>query len=215
MTLSILVLASTRGSNLRAIAERIDEGALKANIVGVISDRPQAPALEFAQKKGFETRVEPLSNPNARDEWNERLLETMNEFKPDLVVLAGFMRILGEGVVDAYKGRIVNIHPSLLPVFPGSDAPEQAIRAGVRIAGCTVHVVDHGVDSGTILAQAAVPVLTGDTAAILHARIQRAEHRLFPRVIGDIASGRITLGREIRIETPPRLDSQAIIESLM
>jgi phosphoribosylglycinamide formyltransferase-1 len=121
------------------------------------------------------------------------LAEEVTALKPDLVVLAGFMRVLGAPLLERFPGRIINVHPALLPSFPGHDAPQDALDGGVRISGCTVHVVDAGVDTGPILAQAAVPVLVADTADTLHARIQVQEHALLPRVIHQIAIGAITL----------------------
>src|SRR5262249_30494894 len=120
--------------------------------------------------------------------------EAVARYEPALIVLAGFMRLCGRSFVERFAGRIINAHPSLLPVFPGTDAPAQAVRARVRVSGCTVHVVDHGVDTGPVVAQAAVPVLPSDDADSLHRRIQRAEHRLLPQVIDGVAHGAIELG---------------------
>lgn len=188
-----VVLVSGRGSNLRAICGAIDAGACSATIVAVVSDRKRAAALEFAEARGIPTRVVPLRKGDDRDAWNEALALEVAAFKPDLVVLAGFMRVLGPPLLDCFPGQIINVHPALLPSFPGHNGPRDAIDGGVRISGCTVHVVDSGVDSGPIIAQAAVPVLPTDTAESLHARIQRQEHRLLPRVIHQIAKGGITL----------------------
>ncbi|MEM7436619.1 MAG: phosphoribosylglycinamide formyltransferase [Myxococcota bacterium] len=188
-----VVLVSGRGSNLKAIFEAIDGGRCNAKIVGVVSDRRKAQALEFCEARGVATRVVPLRKGDDRDRWNELLTAEVAKFEPRLIVLAGFMRILGAHFIDTFRGRIINVHPALLPSFPGHDGPGDALRGGVRISGCTVHLVDHGVDTGPIIAQAAVPVLTDDTRDSLHARIQVQEHRLLPEVVAWIARGDISL----------------------
>jgi phosphoribosylglycinamide formyltransferase-1 len=191
--LDIVVLASGRGSNLAAIFDAIDVGRCDARVVGVVSDKADAGALALAAARGVSTRVVPLARGADRDAWNVALADAVAALAPHVVVLAGFMRILGAPLLERFPGKLVNVHPSLLPAFPGHDAPAQAVAAGVRITGCTVHVVDHGVDTGPILAQAAVPVLPSDDIASLHARIQRAEHELLPTVIDWIARGRMSL----------------------
>lgn len=192
--LEIAVLVSGRGSNLRAIAAAIDAGRCRARIAGVLSDRSQADALAFAAERGIPTRVcRPKDHPS-REAWDAALAAEVATFSPGLVVLAGFMRIVGPSILARFPHRIVNVHPALLPAFPGTDGPAQAIAAGVRLAGCTVHQVDAGVDTGPVLAQAAVPVLPGDDAASLHARIQAQEHRLLPGVVDAIARGWIVPG---------------------
>jgi len=191
--MDVVVLVSGRGSNLRAICTAIDAGACEAKIVGVVSDRTTAAALEFAAGRGIPTRTVALVKGSDRDSWNESLADEVAALEPDLVVLAGFMRVLGAPLLERFPGRIINVHPALLPSFPGHNGPQDALDAGVRISGCTVHIVDAGVDTGPILAQAAVPVLTEDTADTLHARIQIQEHQLLPRVIQQIAIGAITL----------------------
>lgn len=191
--MDVVVLVSGRGSNLRAICTAIDAGECDATIVGVVSDRKKAAALEFAARRGIPTRTVPLRKGDDRDSWNELLADEVAALEPDLVVLAGFMRVLGAPLLERLPGRIINVHPALLPSFPGHNGPQDALDGGVRISGCTVHMVDAGVDTGPILAQAAVPVLTEDTADTLHARIQVQEHQLLPRVIHQIAIGAITL----------------------
>jgi len=188
-----VVLASGRGSNLRAICRAIDEGRCEARIVGVVSDKRSAAALEFAEARGIPTRVVPLKKGDDRDQWNAELAHQVVALGPELLVLAGFMRILGSPFLERFPGRIINVHPALLPSFPGHDAPKDALEGGVRISGCTVHIVDDGVDTGPIIAQAAVPVLQDDTPETLHARIQIQEHRLLPEVINRIALGEIEL----------------------
>ncbi len=191
--MDVVVLVSGRGSNLHAICRAIDAGECDADIVGVVSDRKSALALELADERGIPTRVVPLRKGDDRDAWNETLASVVASLEPDLIVLAGFMRVLGSPLLERFPGRIINVHPALLPAFPGHKGPEDALDGGVRISGCTVHVVDSGVDTGPIIAQAAVPVLPDDTAETLHARIQAQEHRLLPRVVHQISVGAITL----------------------
>lgn len=193
-TIDLAVLVSGRGSNLRSIAAAIDAGRCDARIAAVVSDRSQAEALAFATERGIPTRVCRPKDHASREAWDVALADVVGEVAPGLVVLAGFMRIVGPAMLQRFPYRMVNVHPALLPAFPGSDGPEQAIAKGVRLSGCTVHLVDAGVDTGPILAQAAVPVLPADDAASLHARIQVQEHRLFPAVIDAIARGWIVPG---------------------
>lgn len=192
--MKLAVLVSGTGSNLRAIARAIDEGHCAASIALVASDKESAPALAFAKERGVETAVVKPKDFADRAAWDAALADRVAAAQPDLVVLAGFMRIVGAAMLARFPHRIVNVHPALLPSFPGTDGPAQAIAKGVRLAGCTVHLVDAGVDTGPILAQAAVPVLPSDDAHTLHARIQVHEHKLLPAVIDAIARGRIALG---------------------
>lgn len=192
--MDVVVLASGRGSNLRAIAHAIDEGRCGIRIAAVVSDKPSAEALVFAKERGIPTVVVVPKSFPSREDWDRALAEEVARFSPGLVVLAGFMRIVGAAMLARFPHRIVNVHPALLPSFPGTDGPAQAVAKGVRISGCTVHVVDAGVDTGPILAQAAVAVFPTDDAASLHARIQRAEHRILPAVIDHVAKGNVELG---------------------
>ena len=185
----VAVLASGRGSNLRALARAVDAGACAIEIVAVLGDRPDCEALAFGAARGARTAVVRPRDHADRARWDEALAKELVAHEPELVVLAGFMRILGPATLAAFDGRVVNVHPSLLPAFPGMRAPQQAIDAGVRITGCTVHLVDAGVDTGRILAQGAVPVHPDDDAERLHARIQRIEHVLLPRVVDALARG--------------------------
>jgi phosphoribosylglycinamide formyltransferase-1 len=152
----------------------------------------------MARSRNIATSVVRAKEFAERAAWDEALAAAIARYEPELVVLAGFMRIVGSAVLARFAGRIVNVHPALLPSFPGSDAPAQAVRQRVSLSGCTVHVVDAGIDTGPILAQAAVPVLPGDDAASLHARIQRAEHALLPAVVHAVATGAIVLEPEPR-----------------
>lgn len=199
MTLSLVVLISGTGSNLAAIIEAIDAGRCDAHIRAVISDRSSAAGLSLASRRGIPTHTVRIKDFDSRASWDAALAETIERYQPDLLVTAGFMRILGAPVLERHSGRVINVHPALLPLFPGTDGPAQAVRAGVRLSGCSVHVVDGGVDSGPILAQAAVPVLPDDSADTLHRRIQVVEHRLLPAVIQAVASGTIQLLPAIRI----------------
>jgi phosphoribosylglycinamide formyltransferase-1 len=214
-SMKLAVLVSGTGSNLRAIAAAIDAGTCAAAIVLVVSDKESAPALAFAAERGIATAVVMPKSHADRAAWDVALAERVAAASPDLVVCAGFMRIVGAPLLTRFPHRIVNVHPALLPSFPGTDGPAQAIAKGVRIAGCTVHLVDAGVDTGAILAQAAVPVLPGDDAHTLHARIQVHEHRLLPAVIDAIARGAIVLGeiptfREVVFDTHAALVSPPI-----
>ena len=186
------VLGSGKGSNYRAIQEAILRGELNAETAVVISDVEGAGILEAARGYGvraeyvapgrFRTKMEP--------EAEERVARLLKEAGAGLVVLAGYMRMVKEPLLEAFAGRMINIHPSLLPAFPGLEAWKQALAAGVAETGCTVHWVDRGMDSGPIIAQRRVPVLPGDTAETLHARIQVAEHEVYPEVVRGIAKGR-------------------------
>lgn len=191
--LALLVLVSGQGSNLRALWEAIDAGRCAARVAAVISDRAGAPALELARQRGAVRAVVSGKAYAERSDWDAAMCAELARHEADLIVLAGFMRILGSAVLARFGGRIINVHPSLLPAFPGVNAPAQALAKGVMLSGCTVHLVDAGVDSGPILAQAAVPVLAGDDADALHARIQSAEHRLLPAVVHAVATGTLQL----------------------
>ena len=183
--LRIAVLASGRGSNLAALLDRLDASAA---IVAVASDQAAAPALERAREAGIETAVFAVEDGDraARD---RRLADWLVERGVELVVLAGFMQLLTEAVVERLP--VVNVHPSLLPAFPGLRAWEQALAAGVRETGATVHFVDRGLDTGPVIAQEAVPVRDGDTPEALHERIQAVEHRLLPDVVMRLASDEV------------------------
>lgn len=209
MTLRLVVLASGRGSNLRSIHAAIEAKHCDATIEAVVSDKTDAPALSFAAEKSIPTRVVELHGKEDRTAWDVRLADCIASFTPDVVVLAGFMRIVGPATLEKFPQRIINVHPALLPAFKGAHAPADAIRAGARISGCTVHIVDAGVDTGPTLSQAAVPVHASDTAETLHARIQSAEHQLFPHTLHLIATGAIVLG------TPPTFGKTADSELVL
>jgi len=183
------ILISGRGSNFVAIADAIAAGRLKAEIAVVISNKPDAPGLNKARERYLNAVTLP-SKDQARAAYDRLLISELQRHQVDLVCLAGYMRLLGPEFIAAFAGRIVNIHPSLLPAFPGLHAQRQALEAGVKVAGCTVHFTDNGIDSGPIIKQATVPVLDGDTEESLSARILIEEHRIYAEAIGEVLSGR-------------------------
>ncbi|MFU8803175.1 MAG: phosphoribosylglycinamide formyltransferase [Bradymonadaceae bacterium] len=178
--LSLGVLASGRGTNFEAIVEAIERGALNAEIRGVVYNRENAPVAERARRLGIEATFIDHREFEIREAFDARVVEVLEKSQVEWVIMAGWMRLVTDTLLGAFPGRILNIHPSLLPSFPGLRAVEQALRQGVKISGCTVHIVTAEMDAGPILAQAAVPVFDDDTAASLHARIQIEEHRLYP-----------------------------------
>ncbi len=188
MKKKLAVLLSGRGSNFEAIARAVREGKIDAEIAVVISNRPDARGLERAREMGIPSLCVP-SRGVTREEYDEKLIEELRRHNPDLICLAGFMRLLSPAFIAAFRGRILNIHPSLLPAFPGLDAQRQAFDHGVRFTGCTVHFVDEGLDSGPIVMQAAVPVRDDDTVETLAERILEAEHATYPRAIALVLSG--------------------------
>lgn len=190
-TLELGVLVSGTGSNLQAILDAIEGGKLDARVRLVISNVPSAPALLRAKRAGVPSRVVAHKAFAARADFDRALVQALCSAKVQWVVLAGFMRVLGEEFLEAFPMRVVNIHPSLLPAFPGIDAQAQALAYGVRITGCTVHLVDRGTDTGPVIAQAAVPVLPDDDRDTLASRILEAEHRLLVRVLQWISQGRV------------------------
>jgi phosphoribosylglycinamide formyltransferase-1 len=201
------VLASGRGSNLGALLDAEARGTLRANVALVLSDRPDAPALERARERNVAAECIDPGSRRARltEEVEARYVEALRAHGVECVVLAGFFRIVGPTLLDAYPDRVVNIHPSLLPSFPGLDAQAQALTHGVRISGCTVHLVEAAVDAGPILAQAAVPVSEDDTVQSLSERILSQEHRILPETIHRIAThGFVREGRRIRWNREPR-----------
>ncbi len=198
--LNLGVLASGRGSNLQAILDAIKEGSLRAEVSVVISDNPDALALERAQQHGIHALVVDRKKYASKALFEEEILKHLNQHQVDLLVLAGFMVLLSSDFVRHYKNRIVNIHPSLLPAFPGLRAQRQAIEYGVRYSGCTVHFVDEGMDTGPIILQAVVPVMQDDTEESLSQRILEKEHLIYPEAIRLIAEGRVELeDRRVKI----------------
>ena len=191
------ILLSGRGSNFIAIADNVAAGKIPAEIAAVISNRPDAPGLEEAKRRGLDARVIP-SRGLEREEYDRMVVEVLQSKQVNLVCLAGFMRLLSPYFVSQYPNRILNIHPSLLPAFPGLEAQRQALEYGVRITGCTVHFVDENLDAGPVILQSAVPVLDGDTVETLSARILAEEHRIYSEAITLVLSGGLHLdGRRV------------------
>lgn len=193
MTLELGVLVSGSGSNLEAILAAIASGRLDARCRLVLSNRPGVLALERARAAGVPSVVVDHKSYQSREAFEERVVQELREHGVEWLALAGFMRVLSPLLLEAFPGRVVNVHPSLLPAFPGVNAQRQAHDYGVKLAGCTVHFVDTTVDSGPIIAQAAVPVLAVDSAEDVRRRILEQEHLLFPQVLQWIAQGRVQL----------------------
>lgn len=193
------ILLSGRGSNFEAIARNVHAGKVPARIAVVISNREEAPGLARAREMGLATRFIP-SKGKEREAYDRELVSVLREFGVDVVCLAGFMRVLSPYFVREFPHRILNIHPSLLPAFPGTDAQKQALDYGVKFAGCTVHLVDQGVDTGPIVCQAVVPVEDDDTVEALAARILEEEHRIYSEAICLLVEDRIRVeGRRVLI----------------
>ncbi|MFQ5900544.1 MAG: phosphoribosylglycinamide formyltransferase [Thermodesulfobacteriota bacterium] len=196
--LPVGVLVSGRGSNLQAIIEAVEEGNIPAEIRVVISNNPDARALERAERYGIPAEVVSDKEFLSKVEYDKRLVDILKDKGVELVALAGFMRILTRDFISTFPQRIINIHPSLLPAFPGLNVQKKAIEYGVKFSGCTVHFVDEGIDTGPIIIQAAVPVHDDDTEETLSERILREEHRIYPQAIQLIAEERLeVVGRRV------------------
>lgn len=198
------VLASGRGSNLQAVIDAIEAGRVDAQIVLVLSNKKDAVALERARKHGLtDVFLDPKSfagQPDSRESYDRAVLDVLLKHDVELVLLAGYMKIVTPVLVKAYENRMMNIHPSLLPSFPGLDAQKRALDHGVKLSGCTVHFVTEGVDEGPIIIQAAVPILEGDTPEALAARILIEEHKIYPKAVQLYAEGRLNAsGRVVRV----------------
>lgn len=199
----IVILISGRGSNMEALLKAQAAGELPVDIAAVISNRPDAKGLATAEAAGIATRVVDHKAYAGREAFDAALAECIDAFAPDLVVLAGFMRILTEGFVSHYEGRLLNIHPSLLPAFPGLHTHQKAIDEGVRVHGCTVHFVTPALDHGPVVIQAVVPVLDEDSEDTLAARVLAQEHKVYPQAVRWFAEGRLRLeGKRVRLSTP-------------
>ena len=195
------VLASGRGSNLQAIIDAIVAGRLDARIVVVVSDRKDAQALERASQNDIPHIHLSPKDYSGREAYDAAIVKIFQESAVDLVILAGYMRIITPVLINPYRNRVINIHPSLLPSFPGLHAQRQALEHGIKVTGATVHFVEEQVDHGPIIIQAAVPVLEGDTEETLSARILEQEHRIYPQAIQWFAEGRLKVtGRRVIIE---------------
>ncbi len=201
------VLLSGRGSNLQAIIDAIESGTLSAEVAVVVSNKQDAGGLDRARKHGVpHVWLDPkpfAGRPESREAYDRAVLDVLRKYEVDLVLLAGYMKIVTGALVTAYQNRMMNIHPSLLPSFPGLEVQKKAIDHGCKIAGCTVHFVTEGVDEGPIIIQAAVPILEGDSPDVLAARILEQEHRIYPRAVQLFAEGRLRVeGRRVIVDEP-------------
>lgn len=208
MSCRVVVLLSGRGSNFQAIAE----ADLPIDIVAVISNRPQAGGLAYAREKGFTAIALDHTEHADREVFDALLADEIERHQPDLVVLAGYMRILSPAFIARFEGRLLNIHPSLLPSFPGLKTHERALAEGVKVHGCTVHFVTAKLDHGPIVIQAAVPVLADDTAATLAARVLTQEHRIYPQAVRWFAEGRL-VNNHGRVNLKDDLTSQSVLST--
>jgi phosphoribosylglycinamide formyltransferase-1 len=207
-----VILISGRGSNMEALLQ----AGLAVDFAAVISNNPEARGLDFARARGVAAEVVNHREYPDRNAFDAALATAIDRHQPDLVVLAGFMRVLGEAFVRRYAGRMINIHPALLPAFPGLHTHRRALAAGVKLHGCTVHYVSPEVDAGPIIVQAAVPVLPEDTEASLAARVLEQEHRIYPQALRWLADGRLRLGEDgvVRRSGPSGLPSALISPAL-
>ena len=196
---SIVILISGRGSNMLALLDAVASGELPVRVAGVIANRPQAEGIQLAAARGIPTAIVDHRQFADRDAFDMALADRIDAFAPDLVVLAGFMRILTDVFVARFTGRLINIHPSLLPAYPGLHTHRRALEDGVRVHGCTVHFVTPALDHGPIIIQAAVPVLDGDDEAILAQRVLAEEHRVYTLAVRWFAEGRLTI-RDGRVQ---------------
>lgn len=198
---NIGVLASGRGTNLQSIIKAIEEGKIEGRISIVISDNPDAYALKRAEQYNIDTRYINFKEFKNRENYDKEIIKILEEKKIDLVVLAGYMRILSPNFIKTYKNKIMNIHPALLPSFPGLHAQSQAVEHGVKVSGCTAHFIDEGVDSGPIILQKAVEVSDDDTEESLAKKILKEEHQIFPQAIQLFCQDRLIIkGRKVFIK---------------
>lgn len=194
----IAVFISGRGSNFKAIMEEIKKETIKGRIVLVVSDNPDAPGLLYARENNIECAVFKKKNSDSRSEYFEKIISVLKVKNIELIILAGFMKILSPNIVGSYRNSILNIHPALLPSFPGEYAQKKALEYGVKYSGCTVHFVDEGVDSGPIIAQKAVPVKDGDTEQTLSDRILEKEHIIYPEAVRLFCDNKLSVkGRRV------------------
>jgi phosphoribosylglycinamide formyltransferase 1 len=199
----IVILISGRGTNMETVVRACAREGWQAVVAAVISNRPDAAGLAFAAENGISATVVDHRDFTTREAFDQTLARTIDSFEPDLVMLAGFMRVLTDAFVERYAGRMINIHPSLLPCFPGLKTHQQALDAGVRVHGASVHFVTPTLDHGPIVAQAAVPVMAGDDAATLASRVLAVEHIIYPRAVRWFVEGRLAIDGERVVLTPP------------
>lgn len=206
------VLVSGSGSNLQAIIDNIEAGSLAAGIAVVISNEPGVYGLARAEKHGLKTVLVNHRDFSSRLAFDRRLVEVLQGHGVELVVLAGFMRVITSTLLDAFPNRVMNIHPALLPCFPGVHVWQKAVDYGVKFSGCTVHFVDEGTDTGPVIIQAVVPVLDDDTAETLSGRILKQEHRIYTKAIQLFAQGRLDIqGRRVRVRPLDRSQNEAAL----
>ena len=209
---SIVILVSGRGSNMEAIVRAAIPGA---RIAAVISNRPDAKGLQFAAEQGIATAVVDHKAYADREAFDTALAESIEAYAPDLVVLAGFMRVLTDGFVRRFEGRLLNIHPSLLPSFPGLHTHRRALEAGVRVHGATVHFVTPALDCGPVVIQAVVPVIDGDDEERLAARVLVEEHRIYPQAVRWFVDGRLRLdGNRVHLADEPQAGAALVVPAL-
>ncbi|MGA7817340.1 phosphoribosylglycinamide formyltransferase [Caballeronia sp.] len=199
----IVILISGRGTNMEAVVRACARDGWPARVAAVISNRPDAAGLAFAAANGIASSVVDHREFATRDAFDTALARIIDGFEPDLIVLAGFMRVLTDGFVEHYAGRMMNIHPSLLPCFPGLKTHQQALDAGVRVHGASVHFVTPTLDHGPIVVQAAVPIMAGDDPAALALRVLAVEHIIYPRAVRWFVEGRLAIDGERVVLTPP------------
>jgi phosphoribosylglycinamide formyltransferase 1 len=206
------VLISGGGTNLQSIVDRCRDGSLNAEITLVVSNNPRAGGLERARQAGIAVTCLENGKFDSREEFDKAMVAALQAARVELVVLAGFMRIISDYFLEAFPGRVMNIHPALLPAFPGLHVQRKALEYGARFTGCTVHFVDSGVDTGPIIIQAVVPVLDDDTEEMLAARILQQEHLIYPRAIQLFAEGRLRIeGRRVLIDPPLPSEDSALV----
>ncbi|MCK5913586.1 MAG: phosphoribosylglycinamide formyltransferase [Desulfuromusa sp.] len=206
--LKLGILASGSGTNLQSIIDQCQQGRLDAEICLVLSNNPGAGALERAEQAGINNVCINHREFNSREDFDQAVVVALQKAGAELIVLAGFMRIISAVFLQAFPQRIINIHPTLLPAFPGLHVQQQALDYGARFSGCTVHIVDGGIDTGPIIAQAVVPILPNDSEETLAARILEQEHKIYPQVIQWFAEGRVTIKkRQVLIESSKNIDA--------
>jgi len=210
------ILVSGRGSNLQAIIDAASSVKIDAGVEVVISDKSQAPALDHARRSRVPAFFLNPKDYSSREKYDEALVDVLRKHKVDLVILAGYMRLITSQLIEPFKNRIINIHPSLLPAFSGLHAHRQALEWGARVSGCTVHFVDESMDQGPIIIQAAVPVYDGDTEETLAARILEEEHRILPQAIQYIAEQRLEVsGRRVIVKSAPKMTGAKILSPMI
>lgn len=209
----VVAFISGGGSNMLALAKAAEAPDFPAEIVAVFSDKAEAGGLAKAEALGIATRTFLRKDYASKDAHEAAILEALETLSPDLICLAGYMRLISGAFVNRYEGRILNIHPSLLPLFPGLHTHQRAIDAGMRVAGCTVHFVTEGMDEGPVVVQAAVPVLPGDTSDTLAARVLTVEHRSYPLALRLVAEGKIRMegGKAVSTGDLPQIDGAHLI----